>query len=90
LAGVELIFTRSWEQTQPGQLIQTSQSDIQYNMMSCSVYKLWKLAGEQGLLLENGLGIGFQVVRNCTVHHSLCIFFYWYYCYHFSIPLLSY
>jgi len=37
-AGIELIFTRGWEGTQPGQLIQTSQRDIPYHTTSCSIY----------------------------------------------------
>jgi len=45
-------------------------------MTSCLVYKLGELARSQGLLLGNGLGIGLLVVSNCTVCHSLCIFFY--------------
>lgn len=38
--------TRSWEQTQPGQLTSTDQRDITYHMASCSAYKRGE--GEEG------------------------------------------
>jgi len=47
-------------------------------------HTIWHHAGgvDRGreLLLGVRLGIGVQVVRNCTVHHSFCIFYYYYFC----------
>jgi len=37
------VGTRSWEGTQPGQLIQTGQKDVLYHVTSCSAIK----AGEE-------------------------------------------
>lgn len=43
--------------------------------------------GEEGLWLGNGVSIGFQVMSNCIVHHSLYAFFYEGYCYYYFFSL---
>ncbi|KAK4813992.1 hypothetical protein QYF61_004317, partial [Mycteria americana] len=49
--------TRSWEGAQPGQLTPTGQRAIPDHMVSCPVYELGEVAGEQLSLLRDGLGI---------------------------------
>jgi len=75
LGGIELIFTRSWEGTQPGQLTQTSQRDIRYCTMSCSVYKQGELSGGAAIAAQERTGHWITGVSNGTVHHLLCVFF---------------
>jgi len=73
LARIELIFTRSWEGTQPGQLTQISQRNIPYDMTSCSVYKEEEVVGEAGITAQERAG--HRSASNGTVRHSLYIFF---------------
>jgi len=55
----------SWEGTRPGQLTSASHRDILFHTMSCSVYKLRKLARKQRSLLGDGLGSVHWMVSNC-------------------------
>jgi len=70
--------TRSWGGgTEPGQLTQTSLSDL-----SCHVVLHWMIptrgAGQGGALLWNCLGTGGMVGSNCVLQHLFCVFFPYY------------
>lgn len=77
---------RSCEDTQPGQLIPSDQSDIPY--CTPPEYKMGEEAGH-GLLLVEWLGIGRCMVSSCIGHHLFCMlkFFYLYY-YNLLLELL--
>jgi len=66
--------TRSWDGAQPGQLTQTSQRDIPYDMTSC--LKTWRKLFRGTLWPGECLDIIQHVISICTVHHLFCIFFY--------------
>jgi len=72
-AGIGLIFTSSWEGTQPGLLTWTRQTNGVFDAMS---HHAWDLRGGVGggeSLLGTELGV--RQWENCTVCFLLCIFF---------------
>jgi len=73
LARIELIFTESWERTQPGQLIQNSQKGYSIPRDIMLTIYLKELAGKGYLLLSSGLGT--RQWEHCTVYSLFCIFF---------------
>lgn len=44
-----------WEDTQPGQVIQTDQRDVAHRTASCSVYKADEEEGESGAVCSGGV-----------------------------------
>ncbi|GAB0205352.1 mitochondrial enolase superfamily member 1 [Grus japonensis] len=64
LKEVEVIFMRSWEGTQPGQL---SQRDIQYHDIMLWISGV-ELAKEEELPIGDGLGIRFWVGKSCLTN----------------------
>ena len=63
LTGIKLIFRRSWEKPQPGQLTQTGQRDIQYHTTSPSGYKCNHCSGAGW-----ALGSGWCTIALCSTH----------------------
>ena len=68
-AGIQFIFTRDWEQTQPGQLTQTSQRGYSIPCDIMLSVQLGELAKGLESLPGDGLGIGFLGGENI----ALCI-----------------